>query len=123
MLYPMTKKEAKEAEKTTTPILNLLNKREDKQVKKLSNNISKMFKWLEKFTTTKERKNHIKINFGNPLYHAQYEYREAIWGFKYKKINIIVYYSTKGFSIQVSPDCSCGDALKILKKISSQLEK
>lgn len=123
MLYTMTKKEAKEAEKTTTPILNLLNKRDDKEVNKLSNNIFKMFKWLEKFTTTKERKKHIKITFGNPLYHAQYEYKEAVWGFKYEQINIIVYYSIKGFSIQVSPECSCGDALKILKIITSKLEK
>lgn len=53
--------------------------------------------------TTKSRKEFLALRFGKPLYHACYEYREAVWGFYFEGSPVIVYYSEKGLSVQVDP--------------------
>lgn len=136
----LSKDETKNAELGTTPIMNILysptlNKPKllqkaknlliDNESDHLKTAILNMFNWtyLRNMKTTKERKNHLIKKFGAPNYHANYEYREAIWGFKYQEIEIVIYYSTKGFSVQVSPDCTITQARVILENICATLEQ
>lgn len=133
-LIPMTKLEAQAAEKVTTPISNLSFNFPNKPTaehKKLQKAVPEMFNWQYTKTnqqrkgleTTKEKKDHISKHLGKPLYHTQYEYREAVWGFKINEVKVIIYYSTKGFSIQMSKDCSAKEAHVILIYICKKLEE
>lgn len=135
----LNKEETKNAETKTTPILNILTMAGNKETliqktigvfkdiseeSKLKNAISNSQNWLftDSINSTKDGKNHLINKLGSPNYHANYEYREAVWGFKKDNIDIIVYYSTKGFTVQVSDFCTMNQATLILKEICSKLE-
>jgi len=125
MLTLLDKETTKQLELTTTPTSNLVSYYKnsydfDLQLKVLS--------WYNyNGLTTKNPQKDFKKKLGEllgskPLYHANYEYREAVWGFRFNELcNVILYCSEKGLSIQVDNTKVAGEAVPDLYKHLYQL--
>lgn len=116
----LSKEETKKAEGITTPVLNFLNKVDQEKCRtKFSHELQGMFLWYEKskLNTNKSRKEFLIKKLGKPLYHVNYEFREAVWGFKINNQLVVIYYSLKGFSVQISETATAKEATEILNSI------
>lgn len=125
-MKPLSILETQDAEKTTTPVLNFYNKVDIESCRsKLSQEIQRMFEWYEesKLDTNKSRKEFLIKKLGKPSYHVTYEFREAVWGFNVNDRLVVIYYSLKGFSVQVSEEASAKETTEILEIIHNHLNK
>lgn len=122
----LTKAETKEAELSTTPIVNFLYKVAEDLKKKINFEVMSLHRWVYQLgdKTNAERKAYLISKLGKPNYHENYEYREAVWGLRYKnQLDVIVYYSLKGFSVQVESEADPALAVSAIKEINDFLTK
>lgn len=115
MLVLLDKKTTKELEHTTTPTVNLMQYWKEAYDQKLHMEVGSWY-YAQGFTADdpqKKTKARLSELLGSkPLYHANYEYREAVWGFNFNdRCSVVIYWSQKGLSIQVDNTKQAGEAV------------
>ena len=110
-IEPLSKKETKELEHTSTPIQNLFH-----SAKLLPSDcliLSELGMELQGWYHTWGLQANIRISSHwkkmsellgiKPTYYCDYEYRTAVYGFLWNGHKVILYLSMRGLSLQVSP--------------------
>ena len=125
ILTPLDKKTTKLLEQTTTPTSNVMQHYKDKCDLELHLKVTTWY-WYNGLTTKNPQKDFKKklseLLGSKPLYHTLYEYREAVWGFRFNDCcNIVIYLSEKGLSIQIDDTKTAGEAVPALYKHLHQL--
>ena len=125
MLKQVSKKTAKEWESTTTPLLNFMNQLSAVGRIRINKSCMDLLGWYRelKLDTHKERKEYLAKKLGKPLYHANYVAREAVWAFEFKKRPVVLYYSTRGMSIQLGENFPLSDIPKLISYLKSAIRK
>lgn len=120
-LFKLDKQYTKNLELITTPYGNLARRYNISFITGKDSIYKYCYKY--NFKTTKEQKDFLINKLTKPSYHANYEYREAVWGLVFNNNPFIIYYSEKGLSIQVEPNIEEKEFKKLLCSIRDYLNE
>ena len=126
-IMPMSKPDTKHAELNTTPIMNIFfqaSQKGDKYDTKIMRKYSVLLSWYRRLDTVNEltkNKELTRLLDFKPLYYVTYEYRNAVWGFRFENKPVVLYNSKKGLSIQVSPDADTGYCKRLIDALYDRL--
>lgn len=118
----LSRKETQDLEINGTSYLNFFHKEMDSDENFSITDTFVFYDWCSAPSLgLKKGVEYLKDILGNPTYHKNYKYRNAIWGLKIDGEPLVFYYCNGGPTFTVSKNCS--NVIKLYKTLTRLLNK